>query len=242
MEGINPPLKPLGLRSSFLIFGSTAVVLFLQTHYTIPWLNKITGMEIIFFWFLVAVLGVFFPLIITALIILKLEGYSLNRINWVTRLRFKAITKKDLLLSIWGLILIMALSAAVMSLIEWVYGEFDSTPPFMAFEPLNSGRYWLLAVWFPYWIFNILGEELLWRGVMLPRQEIAFGKKAWVIHALGWGLVHIAFGWQLLITLLPILFIQSYIVQKTKNSWTGVIIHAGINGPSFIAIALGVLK
>ena len=242
MKGINPPLKPLGLRSSFLIFGITAVVLFLQTHYTIPWLQKTTGMEIIFFWFLVAGLGVFLPLIITAIIILKLEGYSFTRETWIKRLRFKAITKKDLLLSIGALVLIMGLSAAVVSLIEWIWVEFDSTPPFMAFEPLNSGRYWLLAIWFPYWILNILGEELLWRGVMLPRQEIAFGKKAWVIHALGWGLVHIAFGWQLLITLLPILFIQSYIVQKTKNSWTGVIIHAGINGPSFIAIALGVLK
>jgi hypothetical protein len=43
-------------------------------------------------------------------------------------------------------------------------------------------------------------QEFLWRGVMLPRQEIAFGKKAWIIHDFGWGLFHIAFGWQLLIT------------------------------------------
>jgi len=111
----------------------------------------------------------------------------------------------------------------------------------MSFEPLTAGRYWLLAVWFPYWILNIMGEEILWRGVMLPRQELAFGNKTWIVHGLGWGLFHIAFGWQLLITLLPILFIQSYVVQQRKNSWIGVIVHAGINGPGFLAIAFGLL-
>lgn len=59
--------------------------------------------------------------------------------------------------------------------------------------------------------------------------------------AAGWGLFHIAFGWQLLLTLAPFLFILSYVVQKTKNSWVGVILHGGLNGPSFLAIALGLL-
>jgi membrane protease YdiL (CAAX protease family) len=76
---------------------------------------------------------------------------------------------------------------------------------------------------------------------MLPRQEIAFGKWTWILHGVGWGLFHIAFGWQLLLTLLPILFIQSYVVQRRQNTWIGVIIHAGINGPGFLAIAFGMI-
>ncbi len=76
---------------------------------------------------------------------------------------------------------------------------------------------------------------------MLPRQDIAFGKGTWILHGVGWGLFHIAFGWQLLITLLPILFIQSYVVQRRQNTWIGVIIHAGINGPGFLAIAFGMV-
>ncbi|MCD4691374.1 MAG: CPBP family intramembrane metalloprotease [Calditrichales bacterium] len=83
--------------------------------------------------------------------------------------------------------------------------------------------------------------EYLWRGVILPKQEIVFGKNAWIIHGICWGIFHIAFGWQLLLTLIPILFIQSYVVQRRKNSWTGVIIHAVVNGPSFIAISFGLL-
>ncbi|MBN2103176.1 hypothetical protein JW835_03960 [bacterium] len=37
----------------------------------------------------------------------------------------------------------------------------------------------------------------------------------------------------------PLIFIQSYAVQKTKNSWIGVIMHRGLNDPSFIAICFG---
>lgn len=128
-----------------------------------------------------------------------------------------------------------------MKLLYLILGNFDPSPSFMTFEPLSKGRYWLLMVWIPYWLLNILGEEFLWRGVMLPRQELVFGKYTWIIHAFGWGLFHFAFGWKLLITLIPLIFIQSFIVQKTKNSWTGVILHGRINGPSFLAIAFGLI-
>ena len=44
-----------------------------------------------------------------------------------------------------------------------------------------------------------------------------------------------------LITLMPLIFIQLYIVQKTKNSWVGVVMHGGLNGPSFLAISFGLI-
>jgi len=37
----------------------------------------------------------------------------------------------------------------------------------------------------------------------------------------------------------PIVFILPWIVQKRRNSSIGVIIHAALNGPAFIAVALG---
>ena len=234
-------LKKLGFVSSFSIYIPAAILMFALTKYLIPYLSKITGQETILFWFIVAGLGVFTPLIITAIMILKSEGFNISKSTWTKRLRFRKITTKDLLWSIAGLILVGVFSGVIIKVLELIIGKFDHSPAFMSFEPLTKGRYWLLLIWFPYWILNILGEELLWRGVMLPRQEIAFGKHAWLIHGLGWGLFHIAFGWQLLITLIPIIFIQPYIVQKTKNSWVGVIIHGGLNGPSFIAICFGLI-
>ena len=234
-------LKKLGLISSLVIYILAALLMYLLTKYLIPYLSEVTGQEPILFWFLVAGLGVFTPLVITAVMILKFEGFNISKNTWTERLRFRKITTKDLIWSIAGLLLVGIFSGIIVNVLELFIDKFDHSPAFMSFEPLTKGRYWLLLIWFPYWILNILGEEFLWRGVMLPRQEIAFGKHAWLIHGFGWGLFHIAFGWQLLITLIPILFIQPYIVQKTKNTWVGVIMHGGLNGPSFIAICFGLI-
>ena len=232
-------LKKLGVLGSLAIYIPAAVLIYCLTKYLIPYLSEITGQEIILFWFIVGGIGIFTPLIITAILLLRIEGYQLSKSTWVDRLRFRKITKLDLVWGFVGLILVGIFSALIMKFLELKFGQFDHSPPFMSFEPLNNGRYWLLLVWAPYWILNILGEEFLWRGVMLPRQEIVFGKYTWIIHGFGWGLFHVAFGWQLLITIIPLIFIQSYIVQKTQNSWIGVIMHGGLNGPSFLAISFG---
>ncbi len=234
-------VKSLGWIGSFSIFSAAALLMFLLTHYLIPFLSRTTGIETIFYWFVVAGLGIFLPLIITGILILKSEGYPLNLETWHRRLRFRRMTANDWRWSIGGLIAVALLSGLVMMGMEMMFGKFDHSPSFMSFEPLTRGRYWLLLIWAPYWILNILGEEFIWRGVMLPRQELTFGKYTWLIHGFGWGLFHLAFGWQLLITLIPLLFIQSFIVQHTKNSWVGVILHGGLNGPSFLAICFGLI-
>ena len=238
---IKNKLTKLGLIPSFIIYLSAAILMLLQTKYLIPYLSRITGQETILFWFIVAGLGIFTPLIILGVVILKKEGFKINNSTITSRLRFRKLTKSDILWTLSGFIAIAVLSGFVMKIISFFIGQFDHSPSFMTFEPLTKGRYWLLLVWLPYWVLNILGEEFIWRGVMLPRQELVFGKYTWVIHGFGWGLFHVAFGWKLLITLIPIIFIQSFVVQKTKNTWTGVLLHAGINGPSFIAISLGLL-
>jgi len=234
-------IKKLGFLGSFAIYIPAAILMYCMTKYLIPFLRRVTGQETILFWFIVAGLGIFTPLIITGIMILKSEGYEISKSTWTERLRFRKITKTDLIWSIVGLVLVGVFSGIILTGLELIIGKFDHSPAFMSFEPLTKGRYWLLLIWAPYWILNILGEEFLWRGVMLPRQEVAFGKHAWLIHGFGWWLFHIAFGWQLLITLIPLIFIQPFIVQRTKNSWIGVIMHGGLNGPSFIAICFGLI-
>ena len=234
-----PELKPLGLGQSLLIFGVASVALGLGTRYTIPWLSRATGHETILFWFLVAGGGIFLPLLIVSYLFLRAEGLSLSREAWRTRLRFRPMCRADWAWGLGALAVIGVLSGGIMQALSLILGEVDHSPTFMTFKPLTPGRYWLLAVWLPYWTLNILGEEIFWRGVLLPRQEVAFGRWTWLVHGTLWGVFHIPFGWQLLVTLLPILYIQSCVVQRRQNSWVGVLIHAGLNGPSFLAIAFG---
>ena len=165
------PLRTLGLRNSLAIFIGAGILLFLQTRFVIPWLSEITGMEIILFWFIVGGLGVFLPLILLGWLMLKQEGRMPWKERWTGRLRFRKMTRKDIYWSVAGLLAAGILSGFLMKGLELAAGKFDPNPPFMAFEPLSKGRYWLLLVWLPYWILNILGEEFLWRGVMLPRQD-----------------------------------------------------------------------
>ena len=88
---------------------------------------------------------------------------------------------------------------------------------------------------------NILGEELLWHGYLLPRNVVRFGPRAWILNGTGWLLFHLPFGLHLMLLLLPIVLIETWAVQKSGNTWVGVIIHSVVNGPAFVAIALGAL-
>ena len=109
----------------------------------------------------------------------------------------------------------------------------------MALSPLGPGRYWILAAWLPFFALNILGEELLWRGVVLPRQEAAFGKRAWLANGLGWLSFHAAFPRPVLLLLVPITLILPAIAQRRRCTWPGVIIHAAFGAVGFLSLAFG---
>lgn len=235
-------LKEMRLLTSFSIYISASLLMLFQTHIVIPCLVVQTGQEAILFWFIVGGVGIFLPLVILAFFLLKKEGYRFSLATWSERMRFKKMYKRDWIWCIAAIVATMLCSFAIMQILELIYGKFETSPSFMQFIPFSvSGKYWFFLLWLPYWILNILGEEILWRGVMQPRQEKAFGSKTWLIQSIGWTMFHLAFGWKLLLILLPLMFIQPYVVQKTKNSWTGVVIHGVVNGPSFIAIALGLI-
>jgi hypothetical protein len=122
-----------------------------------------------------------------------------------------------------------------------LFGYISLQPSFLFFEPLTPDRYWILAVWLPFFTINIIGEELLWHGVILPRQEAALGRWAWLANGLGWLGFHLAFGPSVLFVLWPTTLIIPYIVQHRRNAWIGVSIHGALNGSGFLAIAFGLL-
>lgn len=169
---------------SFIIYVSAALLMWVQTHFTIPYFSQKTGEDPVLFWFIVGALGIFLPLVITAVIILKTEGLKLNADTWHNRMRFIKMNVQDWK---WGAVGVLASgigTVLIMATIHLTTGKLNYTPTFMEFEPLSSGRYWLLAVWFVFWIFNIMGEEILWRGVMLPAQEKIFGKQTWIVQGM----------------------------------------------------------
>jgi len=92
----------------------------------------------------------------------------------------------------------------------------------------------------PFFFFNIVGEELKWRGYLLRCQELCLTARAWRIDACLWTMFHLCSGWPLMMILSPILFIPPYIVQKRQTTWIGIFIHAAVNGPVILLLALHV--
>jgi membrane protease YdiL (CAAX protease family) len=234
-------LKPVGITGTIAYFGGAALLMYVATHYGITYAAESYTGEPILLWFAFGGIGVFVPLLIAAFVTLRREAVAFNYRELKERMRFRKMTGRDWLWGLGGLVAIIIGSAVAAEALRAFLGDISMNPPFMEMEPLTPDRYWIFAVWLPYWVLNILGEEVLWRGVLLPRQEVAFGRWAWLLNGAGWLVFHIAFGWILLITLLPLIIILPWIVQKCKNSWLGVFLHAGLNGPGFVMVAFGVV-
>jgi len=145
-------------------------------------------------------------------------------------------------MSIIGVTSISMLLYIFMGVGKMLVRDFSAQPSFMTMIPLQGGEYWILWAWLPMFFFNIVGEGLFWRGYIFPRQEIKYGKSTWMVHGLFWTFFHLPFGWNLLFSFLPILFITAYLVQLTRSTWTDIIIHTLINGSGFLLIAFGIVR
>jgi membrane protease YdiL (CAAX protease family) len=103
-----------------------------------------------------------------------------------------------------------------------------------------KSQWWIAVVYFLGWVLNIFGEEFWFRGFMLPRQEVAYGRWAWSLHGLVWTINHLFQVWTLVI-LFPYAFLWSYIIQRGKNTWIPIIAHGAANLIPLIVIIIGVI-
>ena len=94
-----------------------------------------------------------------------------------------------------------------------------------------SGRAWLHGAWG--WlaveavlvVFNtVLGEELLFRGYLLPRMQGRFGRRAWLVNGVAFAAYHIHMPW--VPGALLDSFVISYPVQRYRSSWLGIAVHS----------------
>jgi membrane protease YdiL (CAAX protease family) len=216
----------LGLAGSAALFGAGAVLLFLATRLAIPALVAAGAV-------------VFGPLLLLAVLLLSAERRLGRPGVWAGRLWLRPMTGGDWLWVIGGFAAVAVLTGGIAAALGRWQGGTNLHPSFMAFEPLGPGRYWILGAWLPFFVLNIAGEEFVWRGFALPRQEAAFGGRAWLVNGLLWLAFHAAFPWQVLLTLVPITLVLPYIAQRRRSTWIGVVIHGGFGTAGFLALAFG---
>lgn len=160
--------------------------------------------------------------LLAAVIILRREGYSLRfhralraRIHW----RFPSTWKQ------WGMAVLVfilvfagiktlgALTphiAAWADLPAWMPGFLNPSLPYMDIAekyrdvslPGNI-PFLMITLIFRSFIFNIMGEELYYRGVLQPKMKGVFGRWAWVANGFLFAGKHAALFW-MIPTLIPV--------------------------------------
>jgi CAAX protease family protein len=75
-------------------------------------------------------------------------------------------------------------------------------------------------------LFNtVLGEELLFRGFLLPRMQGAFGRGDWIANGVLFAGYHLHIPWAIPTALLDT-FILAYPSKRYRSAWIGIAVHS----------------
>ena len=108
-------------------------------------------------------------------------------------------------------------------------------------EDFFSGAWGWLAVIVALAVFNtVLGEELLFRGLLLPRMRGVFGKRDWVANGTLFALYHLHMPWRILPTLVDGIFLNAYPARRFQSAWMGIIVHSS-QSAFLIAVVLALV-
>jgi membrane protease YdiL (CAAX protease family) len=107
-------------------------------------------------------------------------------------------------------------------------------------DPQFKGQWWILGVTLVSFVFNyFLGEELLFRGILLPKMKGVFGRWDWVANTVLFGLYHLHKAWSI-----PSIIIDSFATvwpaRRFQSNWMAVIVH-GLEGVSVIVLVVAVI-
>ena len=102
-------------------------------------------------------------------------------------------------------------------------GEFLQSD---AGEAMFHGSWGWFAVVMVMAIFNtVLGEELLFRGVLLPRMHGAFGDRDWVANGVLFATYHLHMPWHIPAALLDT-FLLAYPAKRYRSTWMSIAVHS----------------
>ena len=118
----------------------------------------------------------------------------------------------------------------------WEFFGFDITGPsnrdFALFLDTASGQEFFSGAWG--WfavvvvlqIFNsVLGEDLLFRGLLLPRMRGVFGRGDFVANGVLFGFYHLHQPWSIPAALADII-LTAYPTQRWQSVWMSIIVHS----------------
>jgi membrane protease YdiL (CAAX protease family) len=242
-------LRPIGLLASLLYFGIPCGVFSASILGLLPWMIRHGYSQIVTFF--VTFGAPLAAMLIAALVCYRLEGYPWTWPAFRDRMRLRMPTSRIWLWTI-GLVLVGLLGGPVIRPVARLFAgiHFYTPPPEFitvmtglrdgTFGGMNMHGRWdvFLLMAFALIVLNIGGEELWWRAIILPRQELAFGKWAWLVNGVLWDLFHFFYhsnGASVVAYLLPTVPL-AFVAQRTRNTWPGIIAHIVANSAALTVL------
>jgi membrane protease YdiL (CAAX protease family) len=104
------------------------------------------------------------------------------------------------------------------------------------------GAWWFFGLFVVFSVFNILGEEFLFRGVLLPKMQGVFGKGNWVANGALSAFYHLHQPWTIAADVIQGVLVLAFPSWRFRSTWMGVIVHSVENvfgGLLILGIILG---
>jgi uncharacterized protein len=204
-------------------------------------------------------LGLIWLFVLSMIIVRREEG----NLRWATvkrRLRLNAprepaTGEPRARLWLWAVPFLVAVAVVELVLDTPIENAWVSVFPFLA-EPAGysfdaifrsqeilerlEGAWWFFALFVLQAAFNtILGEEFLFRGVLLPKMEGVFGRRSWVANSILFALYHVHQPWGIPNSVLTGL-LYTFPAYRYRSTWMSVILHSG-QSVYFAFLVLGVV-
>lgn len=90
-----------------------------------------------------------------------------------------------------------------------------------------GGAWWFFGLFVVQTVFNtVLGEEFLFRGVLLPKMEGVFGRWSWVANGVLFGFYHVHQLWGIVGSVISGVLLYALPSWRFRSTWMGIIVHS----------------
>jgi membrane protease YdiL (CAAX protease family) len=206
--------------------------------------------------------GLIWQFVLSMIIVYQEEGdlrwSTIRRRFWLNKPRDPKTGEPQSRLWLWLIPIIALLAAWSIALAPVLDGLWVRVFPFFA-EPAGftmgpvlespevqarlAGAWWFLGLNLLTAVFNVfLGEEFLFRGVLLPKMEGVFGKWDWVANGALFAVYHLHQPWGIPGNIVSCVFFFALPAKRFRSNWMSIIPHASewvMIIPLLFALVLG---
>ena len=158
---------------------------------------------------------------------------------FLQRFRLKKIRKTTVYRAFVIFLIATILSGFIKMLLEKYEIPFNSNEGFEGAKLVSKKEGYVYTVLLSFYVIFLgpLKEEIIFRGYLLPRQETALGKYAWILNGFAFNFAHLlVYDLASLLLIAPFSFLIAYKVQKHKDISIGLLAHFFMNTPFIIRL------